>query len=217
QQYITSSFASIVITTPFWFVVLDKSQWHINFKNGWIMGGIAAGMVGVVLLIAQRPSANFGGIDNMEIKAILTIIAGSFLWVVGSLQLRKSQKSGSVYTKTSIHLIAAAVFAIIVSFLSGEGEIMQWSLIKKDAVIALLYLSIVSTSATFLAFIWLIKHKPVALVSTYSYVNPMVAVLLGVFIGGEVISGIQIIAMLIILLGVLSINIPNYKHKLLFK
>lgn len=217
QQYLPSALTSIIISTPFWFVILDKSQWRINFKNGWIMGGIIAGLAGVIVLLSQRPSTNFGSIAHVQMKAMLVIIAGSLLWVVGSLQLRNKQSSISVYMKTSIHLIAAAAFALIISLLSGEFKMMQWQLISPGAVLALLYLSIISTTVTFLAFIWLIKHKPVALVSTYAYINPMVAVLLGVFIGGEAISVIQIAAMLIILSGVLFINIPNYKHKVLGK
>jgi len=217
QQYLPSALASIIITTPFWFVVLDKSQWHINFKNGWIMSGIIAGLAGVIVLLSQRPSAKFGAIAQPQMKAMLVIMAGSFLWVTGSLQLRKTQHSVSVYTKTSIHLIAATIFALVVSFVSGEFKSMDWLSIKPVSVFALLYLAIISTTLTFLAFIWLIKNKPVAMVSTYAYINPMVAVLLGVLIGGESISAMQIAAMLIILLGVLFINIPNYKHKFLNK
>lgn len=217
QQFLPSALASIIITTPFWFIVLDKSQWHVNFKNVWIMGGLMAGLTGVIVLILQGSSANFGAIAYSQIKAMIVIVAGSMLWVIGSLHLRNKQSSVSIYMKTSTHLIAAAVFAFVVSSLSGELKTMDWLLIKPSAIIALSYLSIISTTLTFLAFIWLIRHKPVSIVSTYAYINPMVAVLLGVFIGGEAISVIQIVAMLVILLGVLFINIPNYKHKLLNK
>ena len=181
------------------------------------MSGIIAGLAGVIVLLSQRPSAKFGAIAQPQMKAMLVIMAGSFLWVTGSLQLRKTQHNVSVYMKTSIHLIAAATFALVVSLVSGEFKSMDWLLIKPVSVFALLYLAIISTTLTFLAFIWLIKNKPVAMVSTYAYINPMVAVLLGVFIGGESISAMQIAAMLIILLGVLFINIPNYKHKFLNK
>lgn len=217
QQFLSSSLASIIITTPFWFIILDKAQWHINFKNGWIMTGIIAGLIGVILLITQRPSAKFGAIAQSQITAIIVVIVGSFLWVFGSLYLKNKTSNISVYCKTSIHLSAAGIFALVISFLSRELKVMQLQSIKLESVVSLLYLSIISTTLTFLAFIWLIKHKPVAIVSTYSYVNPMIAVLLGVFIGGESIGKIQILAMFIILLGILFTNIPNYNFKFLNK
>lgn len=213
QQFLPSSLASVIITTPFWFIILDKAQWHINFKNGWIMTGIITGLIGVIILIIQRPSARFGAIAQLQITAIIVIILGSFFWAFGSLYLRNKPSNISAYSKTSIHLLAAGIFALVISVLSHELKVMQWQLIKIESVVSLLYLSIISTTLTFLAFIWLIKHKPVPIVSTYSYVNPMIAVLLGVFIGGESMEKIQILAMFIILLGILFINILNYNFK----
>lgn len=213
QQYLPSSLAAIIITTPFWFVVLDRSQWHQNFKSGWIISGLLAGMAGVILLLSQRSSANFEAISLIQVKAILVIIGGSFLWALGSLQLRNAQGSASVYTKTSVHLLAAAIFAFLISFANREFQTFQPGNIRTDAVVALVFLSVVSTTATFLAFIWLIRRKPVAVVGTYSYVNPVVAVLLGVLLKGESVNRLQLIAMLIILSGILFINIPKYKFR----
>jgi drug/metabolite transporter (DMT)-like permease len=213
QQYLPSSLASIIITTPFWFIVLDRSQWHINFKSGWIITGLVAGLAGVILLLTQRPSSKPGVVSFTQLKAMFVIIAGSLLWVVGSLRMRNRQSQVSVYAKTAIHLLAASGFAFVVSFVTNEHKTFQWNNIHTDAVVALLCLSLLSTTATFLAFIWLLQKKTVAVVSTYSYINPVVAVLLGVFIGGESVNSIQVIAMLIILSGVLFVSIPKYKLK----
>lgn len=214
QQYLPSSLASLIITTPFWFIVLDKSQWHINFKNFWIMTGLIAGLGGVLLLMSQKSSNQFQAIDFAQTKSILVMAAGSMLWVIGSLRLRGNQSNISVYAKTSIHLLAAAVFAIVVSLFSNELIIFNWHAIRTDSLIALLFLAVLSTTATFIAFVWLIQTKPVAMVSTYSYINPMVAVLLGVLVGGESINTVQIVAMFIILSGVFLVNIPKYKLRL---
>ncbi|GCC53516.1 EamA family transporter [Chryseotalea sanaruensis] len=214
QQYLPSSLASLIITTPFWFIVLDKSHWHINFKNYWTMTGLIAGLAGVLLLMSQKSSNQFQGVDFTQTKAILVMVAGSMLWVIGSLRLRGNQSSISVYAKTSIHLLAAGVFAIVVSLLSNESTSFNWQAIRIDSLFALLFLAILSTTLTFIAFVWLIQTKPVAMVSTYSYINPMVAVLLGVLVGGESINTIQVAAMFIILSGVFLVNIPKYKLKI---
>jgi drug/metabolite transporter (DMT)-like permease len=215
QQFLPSSLASIIITTPFWFIVLDKSQWHINFKNGWILAGLVAGLIGVILLLSQKSTSSIDGISLLQFKAILVIIGGSFLWVIGSLQLKKKQSQISIYTKTAIHLIAAGIFAGSVSLLSHELSDFNVEGIHSEATIALLYLALVSTTATFMAFVWLLQHKSAVMVSTYSYVNPMVAVFLGTIIGGESINQLQIIAMIIILSGVFIINIPKYRFRII--
>jgi drug/metabolite transporter (DMT)-like permease len=211
QQYLPSLLASTILTTPFWFILLDKSQWHINFKSGWIIMGLIAGLSGVILLLTQRQSARLDPISFIQVKATLVIIAGSFLWVSGSLRLKNSQYKTTVYAKTSIHLLAASAFSFLISIASKEYKIMHINNLRTDSLISMLSLSLLSTTATFLAFIWLINKKPVAIVSTYAYINPLVAVVLGVFIGKESFTGLQAIAMLIILAGVLFVNIPKYK------
>jgi drug/metabolite transporter (DMT)-like permease len=210
QQYLPSSLASIIITTPFWFIVLDKSQWHVNFRSPWIMSGLTAGLIGVILLVSQKPTASFGAVSLEHSRAILVMVCGSVLWVIGSLRLRSFQTETSVFTKTAIHLLAAGVFAISVSFISGEFSALQLHQIRTDSVVAVLFLSILSTTATFMAFIWLVRTQPVSIVSTYSYVNPMVAVLLGVLVGGETMNTLQVMAMVVILSGVLFVNMPKY-------
>ncbi len=214
QQYLPSSLASLIITTPFWFIVLDKSQWHVNFKNFWILTGLIVGLAGVLFLMSQKASNQFQVIDFAQTKSILVMVAGSMFWVIGSLRLRGSQSGISVYAKTSIHLLAASVFAILVSLFSNESTIFNWQDIRYDSLFALLFLAILSTTATFIAFVWLIQTKPVAVVSTYAYINPMVAVLLGVLVGGESINTAQIVAMFVILSGVFLVNISKYKFKL---
>ena len=79
------------------------------------------------------------------------------------------------------------------------------------SVYSLVYLAIVSTLITFLAFQWLIRVQPPAIVSTYAYVNPLVATLLGWLLANEHISVAQIAALAIILTGVLFVNIPRYR------
>lgn len=211
QQYISSSLASIIITTPFWFVVLDKRQWDFYFSNGWIIGGLISGLVGVVLLLGFRNNAPGTIDDAMQIFSILVMIAGSFMWVSGSLYLKYNPSSASVYTSTTIQLLTAGVFCLVLTSLSGEVQTFSPSAVRADSVVAILYLSIVSSLLTFMAFVWLIKVRPPAIVSTYSYVNPLVAVLLGWAFADERISLVQIFSLILILCGVFFVNIPKYK------
>lgn len=212
QQYISSSLASTIITTPFWFVVLDKKQWPYYFSSKWIIAGLITGLVGVILLLGFKKGRAGSADDYMQLLSILCMIGGSFLWVSGSLYLKYNPSKTSAYVNTSIQLLSASIFCLVISLCRNEPQQLVISTIRTNAAIALGYLSIISTLITFMAFIWLIKVRPPALVSTYSYVNPVVAVLLGWGFAGETISSLQIIALLIILGGVLLVNLPRYKQ-----
>ncbi len=211
QQYLSSSLASIIITTPFWFVVLDRRQWKFYFSSKWILAGLIAGLTGVVLLLGWKQGRPAAGDHEMQVVSILIMITGSAMWVIGALYLKYNPTQTSVFVSTSIQLLAAGVFCFVISLLRSEPQIIVIDEIQMDSVIALAYLSIVSSLITFMAFIWLIKIMPPAVVSTYSYVNPVVAVLLGWGLGNERITSVQLIALAIILCGVLFVNIPKYR------
>lgn len=211
QQYISSSLASIIITTPFWFVVLDKRQWKFYFSSTWIIAGLITGLIGVILLLGFKNGTVDTGNDGMQIFSILVMIAGSFLWVAGSLYLKYNPSDTSLYASTSIQLLTAGIFCLIICSLNGELQQFSPGEVRAESVVAILYLSIVSSLITFMAFVWLVKVRPPAIVSTYSYINPVVAVLLGWGFADERISFIQLFSLTLILCGVLFVNIPKYK------
>jgi drug/metabolite transporter (DMT)-like permease len=211
QQFIASSLASIIITTPFWFVILDKKQWGFYFSNKWIITGLMTGFIGVILLLSNKKSSVVIVDNNMQIVSILLIILGSFLWVLGSLYLKYKPLKTSTYVNTCIQLLTAGIVCLFISLIKNEPQSLIINNIRLDSVIAIIYLSIVSSLITFMAYIWLIKVQPPAIVSTYSYINPVVAVLLGWGFAGEHISGIQIVALFVILSGVFFVNMPKYR------
>ena len=83
----------------------------------------------------------------------------------------------------------------------------------RNSWLALLYLIIMGSLVTYLAYLYLLKKRPAAQVSTYVYVNPVIAVLLGSFLANEPISGLKILALIIILIGVLLVNLPKYHFR----
>lgn len=212
QQHISSSLASIIITTPFWFIILDKRQWKFYFSSKWILAGLITGLVGVILLLGFKQGKSATGNVEMQATSILIIIAGSVMWVLGALHLKYNPTKTSTYVSTCIQLLSAGIVCFAVSIIQNESQTVELTTLRTDSIIALFYLALVSTMITFMAFVWLIKIKPPAIVSTYSYVNPVVAVLLGWGLGNEQISALQLFALAIILCGVLFVNIPKYQH-----
>ena len=211
QQFISSSLASCIITTPFWFILLDKPQWKLYFSSKWIVGGLLLSLVGVIILMSFKQGRVGSGNEAMQTIAILTMITGSFLWVLGSLYLKYRPSKISVYVSTAVQLSSAGVFCLLLSYVTGDFNKFSTANVMPESVYSLFYLAIISSLITFLAFQWLIRVKPPAVVSTYAYVNPLVATLLGWLFANEHIAMAQIVALAIILLGVLFVNIPRYQ------
>ena len=107
-------------------------------------------------------------------------------------------------------LIAGLAF-VPASLASGELQKFSFDSISASAWWSVAYLMIFGSILAFSAYVWLLQVRPATQVSTYAYVNPVVAVLLAVFFGNEVISGIQISGLVIILVSVLLINLSKYK------
>lgn len=212
QQFLSSSLASSVITTPFWFIILDKPQWKFYFSSKWIVGGLLLSLVGVIILMSFKQPTRFGsGSEVMQTIAILAMITGSFLWVAGSLFIRYRPSKTTIYVNTAIQLLSAGVACLLISFATTDIDKFSMANVRPEGVYALIYLGLVSSLITFLAFQWLIRVQPPAVVSTYAYVNPLVATLLGWLFANEHISLAQIAALVIILTGVLFVNIPRYR------
>lgn len=217
QQFLSSSLASAVITTPFWFILLDKPQWKFYFSSKWIVGGLLLSLIGVIILMSFKQQTRAGsGSEAMQTIAILTMITGSFLWVAGSLYLKYRPSNTSIYVNTAIQLLSAGIVCLLISYSTTDIGKFSMENVRQEAVYALIYLGLVSSLITFLAFQWLIRVQPPAVVSTYAYVNPLVATLLGWSLANEHISFAQIAALVIILTGVLCVNIPRYRSSAQF-
>lgn len=111
----------------------------------------------------------------------------------------------------SIQFIIAGVFSLVVSGALGEWKAFSFSHISDKSWLALFYLVTMGSLVTYLAYLWLLKKRPAAQVSTYVYVNPVIALILGAMIAGEQIGFVQIIALAVILVGVVMVNIPKYR------
>src|SRR5687768_18106154 len=107
-------------------------------------------------------------------------------------------------------MLAAGIAFIPGSLARNELQDLQWHTISTGAWLSLLYLIFLGSIAGFSAYVWLLKVRPAIQVSTYAYVNPVVAVLLGVFFANENITWLQIAGLVVILISVLLINLNNY-------
>jgi len=211
EQFMSSSLAAIIVTLlPFWFIILDKKQWPFYFSNKSIIAGLVLGFAGVCILLGFGNSSLNANHSN-QVEGILVIFCGGIAWTAGSLYAKYKPVKASLLVNGSIQLLAAGFFCILISWTIGEWNHFSFSGTNTSSWMALLYLIVMGSLVTYLSYLYLLKKRPAAQVSTYVYINPVIAVLLGAVMANESISLIKIIALLIILAGVLLVNLPKYQ------
>ncbi|WP_229253795.1 EamA family transporter [Dyadobacter sp. NIV53] len=213
EQFLPSAMVAIMISaTPLWFVLLDKPKWKENFSNKSTIFGLLIGFAGVVLLFSERIVSSFSSLNSSrDLIAMVFVLLGSMSWAGGSLYSKYQPGQSSATVNTTWQMMAAGIAFVLSSTVSGEIMDVNLQNISADAWLAIVYLVIFGSIIGFSAYVWLLKVQPVTKVSTHAYVNPIVAVLLGIFFAKETISQIQIIGLLIILGSVLLINLHKYR------
>lgn len=214
EQSVPSGLASITVSSaPLWFVLLDWPKWSENFRSRSILAGMVIGLAGVVMLFSEQVAASLKGGGGIPMITMLLLILASVAWAGGSLYSKYKSSQGSTMVNSSWQMMAAGMTFLPGVFFRGELTNFDWSGVSTGAWLSLLYLIFLGSIAGFSAYVWLLKVRPAMQVSTYAYVNPVVAVLLAVFFAGEKISLIQIAGLVIILGSVLLINMAKYRRE----
>lgn len=211
EQYINSGYAAVLVATePLLFLILDRSRWKQYSSNRNVIVGLIVGFVGIAFFIFYSPHDSFQVIAPNRLKGTVIALLSAVLWVIGTLYGKKNLSTGSFTVfSTTIQLFAAALFAFLIASLTGEWKGFSLEEISFPAWAGLIYLIVFGSLTAYLAFNWLITVQSPALVSTHTYVNPVVAILMGWMLNNEAIVGMQLVAVAIVLLGILMSQLNN--------
>lgn len=210
EQYIDSGYAAVLVATlPIWFVVMDRKNWNTYFTNPYIITGVILGFSGILLLFKDTLQGSFSENVRMQLLASVAVLIGSICWVVGTLYNRSRPARGSMYSNLGWQLVIASGVSLSISFGLGELTTFTFTGISANAWFSVLYLVIAGSVIAFVAYTWLLTQKPSAVVGTYAYINPIVAVFLGWLLAGEVISFYQLLGMTVILASAILVNITR--------
>jgi len=215
EQTLPSAMVAILVSAaPIWFVLLDRQNWAINFKSRSTITGLIIGFIGVILLFGEQLDGMLTGNDvSLKIFPMLLLIIGSMSWSGGSLYAKHHPSEGSAAVNVAWQMIIAGLLFIPGSLLNREFTGLNFALIPGQSWFALLYLILFGSIAAFSAYVWLLKVRSATQVSTYAYVNPVIAVILGVIFADEHITVLQITGLVVILGSVLLINLAKYRGK----
>lgn len=215
EQTLPSAMVAIMVSSaPIWFVLLDKPRWKENFKSKSTVAGLLIGFAGVILLFGEQVSKSLSGPGGRaQLWGMALLIIASLAWPSGSLYSKYKAGQGSVMVNTAWQMLIAGVVFVPGIFLNHEVTQLTRQAVPTSAWLALIYLILFGSIAAYSAYVWLLQVRPAAQVSTYAYVNPVIAVLLGIFFAHENISLLQIIGLVVILGSVLLINLAKYQKR----
>ncbi len=211
EQIVPSGLAALVVaSTPLWFLVLDSlllGDHHIS-SRGKI--GLALGIFGITVLI--WPQLDSGtSLHWTELGWSLSLLGGSFSWALGSV-LSKRWQSAEVdpFSGTAWQIVFAGISNLIFALLFEDLHKVVWT---AKGIGAILYLVVCGSWIGYTAYIWLLRHVPTSKVSTYAYVNPVVAVFLGWLIAHEAVDRYILAGSAIVVASVALVSSAKVKAK----
>ncbi len=212
EQWVPSGLTSLLVgTVPLWIALLDWA-WNRTKPSIKIAAGLLLGFAGVVLLVGGVEGL---GASSVDFAGAAVVVFGAFLWANGSLYSRSAKLSGSQFLATALEMIAGGFLLLVASLPMGEWMRIRLDLVSFRSMVAWVYLVVFGALIAFTSYIWLLKVSSPARVSTYAYVNPIVALFLGWALANEPLSIRSMLAAAIILASVVLITTyqPKEKHK----
>ena len=199
---VTSGLAALIIAiTPLWFLVLDSLLLGHHRISGRGKAGLALGIVGLFILV--WPELQSRSLGHRELWASISLIAGSFSWALGSVLSKRWQSGMDVFSATGWQVLAAGAGNFIFAVLNDDFSHVKWT---ARGVSATLYLVVCGSWIGYTAYIWLLKHVPTSKVSTYAYVNPVVAVFLGWLVLHERVDRFILAGSAVVILSVILVT-----------
>lgn len=209
QRYVSSSLVAIVASsTAIWIMLLDVPMWKRNFRSLRTIAGLLAGFAGVGLLYLEQLAADSHTAMHHE-YGILILVAGCISWALGTLYAKyRSAEAEAVnaFAGAAWQMIFASILFWLCAWAAGDTTRVDWAAVSTGSWLSLLYLILFGSLLAYTAYVWLLKVRPATEVATHAYVNPVVAVVIGVYIGHEEVSLLQLAGLAIILASVILVE-----------
>ncbi len=199
EQWLPSGLSALLVSTvPIWMALIDWLLFRRRVRPVTI-AGLALGLAGVGVLVGT-PSTS-----GSTALAIATVLGGSIAWAGGTLYSRGARLPDDLLLGTGMQMICGGGLLLLVALVTGEFRALHVAAVAPAAWLGFAYLVFLGGVVGFSAYLWLVRNAPTPLVSTYAYVNPFVAVVLGGAILHEPVDWHTVAGGAIILMGVACI------------
>ncbi|MCI4063351.1 EamA family transporter [Micromonospora sp. R77] len=191
-----SGIAALLVATVPLLVVLLRTLTG-DRPRLWTFAGVTLGFLGLVLLVLPT-----GGSGAVPILGALTVVLGATCWSVGSFLSNRLRMPTDPFVATVYEMVAGAAALAGLALVRGELRDFSPDRVTGRSWAALAYLMVAGSLVAFTAYVWLLHHAPISLVSTYAYVNPGVAVALGALVAAEPVTAQVLLGGAVIVAGV---------------
>jgi drug/metabolite transporter (DMT)-like permease len=205
EQRIPSGVAALLVgTVPCFMVLVDWLRPGGLRPAGSVIAGLMLGLLGLVWLVG--PDALLGG-GRADLVGAVVVVIGSFSWALGSVYSRHAATPPSPFLATAMQMLAGGAALLVLSVVLGEPWAFDFGGVSRRSLLGLGYLVVFGSIVAFSAYLWLLRVSTPTRVSTYAYVNPVIAVLLGWALAGEALTVRVAVAAAIIVSGVALITL----------
>jgi drug/metabolite transporter (DMT)-like permease len=216
QQYIGSGVTALIITIePVWVVLLLWMKNAENKPTSTVWFGIVLGVSGMLILIGP---SGFTDVEQLNPLGVIALLISSISWAIGSVYALKIKLPASSSMSTGFQMMAAGISMLMISTARAEWTGFDISTVTTSSILGFLYLVIFGSLIGFTSYAYIVKKANPTSVSTYAYVNPVIAVFLGWWIGNERVSRQTLLATLLLVSAVVIIIMkPNWKINFNYK
>ena len=203
ETVVPSGWAALLIASePIWIAVMAALISHGERLTGKTILGLLLGIAGVAVLVGAETASG----QRAVVIGSIAILIGTFSWSVGVIYSRTSALPRNALARAGMPEIVGSLILLAVAGFTGEFSQLHIANVASRSALSLLYLITFGSIITFSAYTWLLDHISPTLVSTHTYVNPVIAVLMGWLWAGEVINLRVLEAGLLTLLAVFLIS-----------
>jgi drug/metabolite transporter (DMT)-like permease len=189
EQHVPSGLVALIVAiVPLWMVVFEWARPGGKRPAPAVFVGLALGLAGLALLIGPDAFAR-GSSSRLDVGAALVPVVGAMLWALGSIYSRYAPRAASAQLATGMQMLMGGAAFLVVSVLAGEPRHFSPGAVTAPSLMGFLYLVTFGSLIGFTAYIYLLGATTPAKVSTYAYVNPVVAVFLGWLVLHERVTG----------------------------
>jgi len=205
EQFIPSGIAALIIASVPMFLVIGEAIRPNGVKPNWQgIVGLLIGFVGIFILVG--PSEISGSTTKLNPFGVAALFSACLFWTFGSIYSKSADLPKSSLMNTGAQMLMGSISLFFISIISGELNGWEVSAVSARSLYGLTYLIFLGSLIGFVSYGWLLQNAPISLVSTYAYVNPIVAVLLGTWFGNEALEPRIGVATAIIIGAVMFIN-----------
>jgi drug/metabolite transporter (DMT)-like permease len=204
EQRVPSGITAVMLATiPVFTALLEILILRTQELTLRLACALAVGLAGVAVLVSH--SVGFGDAP-IEKSGAIALVGGAISWSLATVLTRKLRLPESKVMSSGAQMLVGGILLLLAATMFGEFNAFHWQAVSSRAWLALAYLTGAGSIIAFTAYVWLIHHESPTKVGTYAYVNPVIAVLLGYFLGGESLGPRTIAGTLLVLISVVVIT-----------